>query len=66
MPQAIAELKAAAARHAALHQRKTFKQKRAESDLAEQVGLVAGLNLDYEMLEDDEDAPVEPEAAPAS
>mmetsp|Transcript_32104 Transcript_32104/g.87961 ORF Transcript_32104/g.87961 Transcript_32104/m.87961 type:complete len:264 (-) Transcript_32104:170-961(-) len=57
--KAVAELKAAAARHAALHHRKTFKQKRVEADLAEQVGLVAGLNLDYEYLDDDEDRPVE-------
>jgi len=56
--QAVAELKAAAARHAALHHRKTFKQKRAESDLTEQVNLVKALNLDFDYLEDDEDAPV--------
>ena len=36
---------------------KSFKQKRAEEDLAEQVDLVGTLNLDYDILSDDEDAP---------
>ncbi|KAL1522480.1 hypothetical protein AB1Y20_017468 [Prymnesium parvum] len=59
--KAIAELKAAADYWATLHQRKTYKQKRAEYELAEQVDLVAGLNLEYEYLDDDEDAPREEE-----
>ncbi|KAL3895962.1 MAG: hypothetical protein SGPRY_013384 [Prymnesium sp.] len=55
--KAIAELQAAAARHAALYQRKTYREKRSEMELEEQIGLVAGLDLEYDYLEDDEDAP---------
>ena len=41
--------------HARLGKPKSFKQKRAEEEMAEQVQLVGTLKLDYEMLEDDED-----------
>jgi hypothetical protein len=37
----------------------SFKQKRVEEDLAEQVELVSTLQLDYDYISDDEDAPRE-------
>jgi len=54
---ALALLEAAERTHARLGKPKSFKQKRAEEDLAEQVDLVGTLNLDYDILSDDEDAP---------
>jgi len=62
------ELKAAAERQRSAHSTKTFKQKRADDELAEQVDLVSGLRLEYEYLDDDEDMPrpESEEPAPAS
>ena len=37
--------------------RKSFKEKRAEAEIADQVGLVETLSLDYEYVSDDEDRP---------
>ena len=61
--RALAE--AAERTHARLGKPKSFKQKRAEEEMAEQVQLVGTLKLDYEMLEDDEDlSPREKEKDP--
>lgn len=57
------ELRAAAARSRRAGG-KTFRQKRAEEELASQVELVSTLALEFDYLEDDEDRP-EQEPAPA-
>ena len=55
---ALHELQKAAERTIArLGKPKSFKQKRAEEDLAEQVELVGTLKLDYDYISDDEDVP---------
>ena len=52
------ELQKAAERTIArLGKPKSFKQKRADEDLAEQVELVDRLQLDYDYISDDEDVP---------
>ena len=53
--QAAQVLFEAAERSARLGKPKSFKQKRAEEELAEQVGLVGTLALEYDYLDDDED-----------
>ena len=55
---AMQELQKAAERTIArLGKPKSFKQKRVEEDLAEQVELVGTLQLDYDYISDDEDVP---------